>query len=277
MSWVNDLASSLGIPAGAATLAVAMYGACAAAEKAARPEALHDIGRILNDSSWERSVHPSAIIERIFIWTFGERQLSWKCIWRSILGTFCITLLSFFFVGGLSEYVSLDGPFFMTYLVFFMIFFGIILLGIVPDYISLWKTRFLLSRLDRKETTVTAFVLFVVDACLSLIISLGFQFPVMYYFGGWSDAWDNTTGILASLIHAHVEGTAYFTISTMFTSLWVFWVACSVSVLKLLAPIRSFTAWFFDVDKHPVQAIGIVSGALVMVGAGGWSLVRWLA
>jgi hypothetical protein len=31
MSWVNDMASSLGIPAGAATLAVAMYAACAAA------------------------------------------------------------------------------------------------------------------------------------------------------------------------------------------------------------------------------------------------------
>src|SRR5579872_362589 len=35
MSWVNDLASGLGIPAGAATVAVAMYAACAAAEKAA--------------------------------------------------------------------------------------------------------------------------------------------------------------------------------------------------------------------------------------------------
>jgi len=36
MSWVNDLASVAGIPAGAATLAVAMYAACAAAEDAAR-------------------------------------------------------------------------------------------------------------------------------------------------------------------------------------------------------------------------------------------------
>jgi hypothetical protein len=28
-----------------------------------------------------------------------------------------------------------------------------------------------------------------------------------------------------------------------------------------------FAGWFFDVDKHPVQAIGIVSGALLMLGS----------
>jgi hypothetical protein len=55
MSWVNDLAAGLRIPAGAATLAVAMYAACVAAEKVARPEALKDIGRILKNTSWERS------------------------------------------------------------------------------------------------------------------------------------------------------------------------------------------------------------------------------
>jgi hypothetical protein len=31
MSWVNDLASASGLPAGAAMLAVAMYAACAVA------------------------------------------------------------------------------------------------------------------------------------------------------------------------------------------------------------------------------------------------------
>src|ERR1700723_2711007 len=87
MSWVNDLASAAGIPAGAATLAVAMYAACAAAEKAARPEALKDIGQILKDPPWSRSVRQSAIIERIFVWTFGERHLSWRCVKRSAVAT----------------------------------------------------------------------------------------------------------------------------------------------------------------------------------------------
>src|SRR4029077_11732915 len=46
-----------------ATLAVAKYAACTAAEKAASPQALKDIGRILKDQGWERSVRPPAIIQ----------------------------------------------------------------------------------------------------------------------------------------------------------------------------------------------------------------------
>jgi hypothetical protein len=38
--------------------------------------------------------------------------------------------------------------------------------------------------------------------------------------------------------------------------------------------LQRFTAWFFDVDKHPVQAIGIVAGALVMIGSLIWTLVQ---
>jgi len=48
MSWVNDLTTGLSIPAGAATLAVAMNAACSSAEKASRPEALAEIGGMLN-------------------------------------------------------------------------------------------------------------------------------------------------------------------------------------------------------------------------------------
>src|SRR5215471_4477492 len=33
-----------------------------------------------------------------------------------------------------------------------------------------------------------------------------------------------------------------------------------------LAPLQRFTIWFFDVDKHPLEAVGIVTGALVMHG-----------
>jgi hypothetical protein len=41
----------------------------------------------------------------------------------------------------------------------------------------------------------------------------------------------------------------------------------SGATLKSLAPVHRFTALFFDVEKRPVQAIGIVAGALVMAGS----------
>jgi hypothetical protein len=75
MSWVNDLVSASGLPAGAATLAVAMYGACVAAEKAASPDALKDMGRILKYHGWERSVrpigdHPTGVQSHVWRATF---------------------------------------------------------------------------------------------------------------------------------------------------------------------------------------------------------------
>jgi|ERR1700677_1713407 hypothetical protein len=62
--------------------------------------------------------------------------------------------------------------------------------------------------------------------------------------------------------------------STLFTSIWIASILLSATVLKLLAPMHRFTAWLFDVEKHPIQAIDIVTGALVMIGALTWTVLR---
>jgi hypothetical protein len=36
-------------------------------------------------------------------------------------------------------------------------------------------------------------------------------------------------------------------------------------MIKLLAPLQRFTIWLFDVEQHPLQAVGIVSAFLVIV------------
>jgi hypothetical protein len=62
-------------------------------------------------------------------------------------------------------------------------------------------------------------------------------------------------------------------LSTLLTSIWTTLLLLSTTALKLLTPVHRFTAWYFDVEKHPVQAIGIVAGALVIIGSLVWSLV----
>jgi len=42
-------------------------------------------------------------------------------------------------------------------------------------------------------------------------------------------------------------------LSTLLTSVWTVLILLSTSVLKLLSPAHRFTAWFFDVEKHPLQ------------------------
>jgi hypothetical protein len=292
MSWVNDLASSAGMPAGAATLAVAMYAACAAAEKAARPEALADIGRILKDTTWERSARPSAIIERVFTWTFGERHLSLKCLLRSALGTLALVIS----VGLVNIMETQSGEIgYKLQMLFFV--------GFLPDYVALLKTRCLFIFLKQRGGSVRLIILSSSDIICSMIISslfmaLSLAIYALVKIYPWNDPnypvtpyqtvlfiWElmaptfNPMRHLAKLTYAPLEAITLYDVlymSTLFTSIWMALVLLSTAVLKLLAPLHRFTGWFFDVEKHPVQAIGIVAGALVMVGSLIWTVLRAL-
>ena len=179
MTWITDLGLALGLPGAGTTLAVGMYSACVAAERAARPEALKAIGDLLRDPSWERSAQPSVAINRVFIWTFGEYHLSWKCIRRSLLATLIVaTTLFLWFLYDFDK--RNRSTFFLTsiYRHPFIFLAQVILLGAISDYISLAKS----------------------SSCL----------------------------------------------------------------IKIITPLHEFTGWFFDVSTHPLQAVGIVTGCLIM-------------
>jgi hypothetical protein len=294
MSWVNDLASSLGIPAAAATLAGAMYAACVAAEKAARPEALNDIGRALKDPSWERSVRPPTIIERIFHWTFGERHLSWRCFLTSCGATFIFFLVMALLNASLFWNIFLmPDPLFGFHWHTQQIY-HVILIGFVADYISLWKARIIVRYMSRQSGTRNATIMVALDIFGSVIISIIIATIIntaelQYYYynieGSWYyslrtsmlrtfDAWLNLPSFLSGTATSGFTDFQFLLPSTLLTSIWSILILLSTTFLKLLTPIHRFTAWFFNVEKHPVEAIGVVSGALVMIGSLIWSLVR---
>jgi hypothetical protein len=275
MSWLSDFAPIFG---GSVTLAGAMYGACTAAEKAARPEALKDIGRILKDPSWELSARPSAIIERVFVWTFGERHLSWKCIRRSSSASvflFAIALGILYSKGSPHIFVVAhsDPGFFL----------GMFILGIVivvfPDYISLWKVRVLFKLIPSPSKSRGLIGIMAADILLSILISLFFVLLVMASIdlplGGWEAVVHDMRTLIRGLFHMEdAYLTSAFPMTTLFTSVWTILILLSTTVLKILSPIHRFTGWFFDVDQHPLKAIGIVAGALVMLGSLVWTVIR---
>jgi hypothetical protein len=292
MSWMNDLASSLGIPAGAATLAVAMYGACVAAEKAARPDALKDIGDTLKDLSWERSVRPSTIIESIFNCTFGERQLSWRCLLISCVATFIFLIIMILLNTSLFWVVFLmPDPLFGNYWHIQQIY-NVIFIGFIGDYISLGKTRIIVHYMSRPTGAPNAIIMVVVDIFCSVIISAIIASIVntaelesyRYHIeGSWYYslrtsvlrtyyAWLNLPPFLFGGGMSEITDFQFCLPSTLLTSIWSVLILLSTTVLRLLTPIHRFTAWFFDVEKHPLKAIGIVAGALVMSGTLIWSL-----
>jgi hypothetical protein len=68
--------------------------------------------------------------------------------------------------------------------------------------------------------------------------------------------------------------------STMFTSVWTFFLFISCIVAQLLVPIdylRRFTTfWFKDVEHHPLTAIAKVAATLIVIGAMAIKAVRWV-
>jgi hypothetical protein len=87
MSWFNDLVPIFG---GAGIIAGAMYAACAVAQKSASPEAAKEIGCIVKDQLGAGLHRPYAIVERMFVWVFGEDQFSIRCSVASLAGTVVI-------------------------------------------------------------------------------------------------------------------------------------------------------------------------------------------
>jgi hypothetical protein len=279
MSWVSDLASAFGLPAGAATIAAAMYAACVAAEKVARREALIDISAVLKDPTLIGSVRPSAIIERVFNWTFGERHLSLKCITRSIFAT-----IIFVFAIMLTLDLSIHISAFTTS--WFYLPIGEIILtmifAFITDYLSLKKTRVIIQMMSFSKHAV---FLVPMDILLSILISV-FCFvvfdcvdaAVIYHYHNLPSV--VLYQLMLNLTWALSPSTLYYPLyvplffSTLFTSVWTMLILVSTGVIKILSPLHRFVTWFFDIEKHPVQAIGIVAGALMIAGSLVLSFVR---
>jgi hypothetical protein len=299
LSWLTDLASSFGIPVVAVTIAGSIYLALSKAEEVARPEALAEITAVLKNPSWSRSVKPWSIVERLFVWTFGERHFSLKCISRSAIATIImVTSLMIFHIIYTGDLIFVADPEGTTFgfLVPFVVF--AVSSSFVPDYVALLKTRAFIRITHR----IPSVLILGLDAVSSIAISniltislLLIFFDKDYYMvkglihrerTAWSVILSRISD-LSSPVHElwtitgknpystqTVYSTYYF--STLFTSVWLALIVLSSTLIKFLAPLQRFTAWFFDVEKHPLQAVGIVTGALVMVGAAIGAVVQRL-
>jgi hypothetical protein len=282
MSWVNDLASGLGLPVGAATIATAIYGACAAAQRAARPEAIEEIGRFLKDPTWTVSISPSSLISKVFQETFGERHLSAKCCTRSMIATsifLCaIVIIQYERIGQGPEQSPRS--------------FGwdIVFVGFFADYLALWKTRILLS------WQISALFLVPLDLGASLFISSlvfllsNWVYDFLFYgpqLASWQNGTDNLRIVIKGLLsifglwsqpHLFLSYPlpAVMFLSTILTSVWTASILISSTALKAAAPVQQLTAWFLDVEKRPIEAIGIVAGALIMASSALITLLRVL-
>jgi hypothetical protein len=187
MSWLSDLSTVLGIPASAATLAAALYAACSAAEKAASRDALMDIGHALKNTKWRESERSSKVIEQVFKATFADRHFTIKCIKRSVLSTLIFSLISLLFFLSLDwEDMVFDWEAFTGYSPIWKLaplwITALLVMGVIPDYVALAKTRWLLSKVRGQTGVFRMLILVLGDTLLSIIISSQFFSQSMFLF-----------------------------------------------------------------------------------------------
>jgi hypothetical protein len=277
MTWLASTASSLGLPASAAILATGMYHACAAAEKAARPEAIRAIGIALQNTDWSKSAHPESVIRRLFLGTFGERQWSLRCACRSTIATF--VFIAALYASDWQDYNN--SVHLWEYEKYSRVFVFVVPACLLTDFLCLWKARYLLSRIVDESKPSRMALLCGIDVLLSLLVGTGIWSGYFYLFVGsiFDEPSPTTTGYAMSALLLYETGLVIpsperlSVLSSLLTSVWMITSLAALIVLKIVGPIQSSMVWFFNVQKKPLRAIGLVGGTLIMIGAAVWTLI----
>jgi len=220
---------------------------------------------------------------KVFDRVFGTKHLSWKCFWRSFLAScaaLCLTLLFTSWNRNLNWYVAknivLEAHLWLPLVV--------LIANAIPDYVSLLETRLLLGFISRSPSTLDRIWILTGDLIFTLYIAL---VCVTY---GLSTVLASTSNGLAvgalfnpdillrafkpselilSLRLLNEPGVAsLWFYPAFFTSIWLWLYAGSGFILKAARRFDIGFDWFnrkFDIEKKPLQSIGLVAGALVAI------------
>lgn len=164
-----------------------------------------------------------------------------------------------------------------------------ILANPLPDYISLWKTRWLMDLSRQTQKASVSLLLFVVDCILSLgfamcAVALGeLVFLVALWAGLSATGLPDMSTLLILVLDAFIlfvtKVLAFLAMVLWFIPafvgrLWFLLYICAGLILQFARRVDVGFAWFnsrFDVENHPLQCIGLVAGTLCALGY--WILV----
>jgi hypothetical protein len=271
-----------------ATICSGVWALFERAETVVAPTTKSDI------ANWLRNVGSSQFREwpvmfvQVFDKLFGRRHLSWHCFWRSAVASVASVLVVTLLWGALRpeelrEFVSAEG----IAAVVAIVFAGGAIINVLPDYVSLLETRFVIGRISGRNTLGVGMLLlmdFVASAAIFLIPYAAFR--VLTSYGESGDLPSETLRTIVSDLPVYIlplrakaesAPDGIFLYSTFFTSAWVWLYAISGLALRVSEGARSLllrSQTVLDIDAKPLRCIGFVANILVTVGyATMWPLV----
>lgn len=189
---------------------------------------------------------------RVFDAVFGRRHLSVACALRSSVASISAVLLLYLLF---SEVFQVLGGRAMEDLDVYQVLIIGALVNIVPDYISLYETRWLLRQLERTNSVLMQVLLLLFDAILSGAI-IWLSVYLFHYFAGQKPPGPVEMMALFSIF-------SIFFYSTFLTSIWAWFYCISSWTIRIcrLARLSKFT----DTKNKPLEQIGAIGAALIIV------------
>ncbi len=190
----------------------------------------------------------------LFDCVFGRHHWSWRCFVRSsIASVLAVVLLYILF----AEILGVMGRRTLGNLSLWQAVLLGAAINIIPDYLSLFETRWLLKRFERVRSFAGQLGLLFVDALLTGAI-IWFCINLFQAFRG-------DTALSAIEMLALFSVFSLFFYSTFLTSAWA-WVYClSTWFMRIFS--RTALRNMFDVENKPVAQVALVSSALIFVAA----------
>ena len=187
---------------------------------------------------------------------FGTRHLSWRCFFISSLASITFVVCLYILFGPVLGYLSDSGRAGENLSLGQAVIFGAIL-NVIPDYLSLYETRWLLNKFQNSITLSKQLIFLIIDLLLSSLIIL-LAIGLFLLLRG-------QTNITPAVIIGLFSVFSIFFYSTFFTSIWA-WIYClSTWFMKLFCktPLKSI----LETETKPLKQIGLISSALIFVCA----------
>jgi len=217
------------------------------------------VGVKVDEQKW------SQFFKDLFASLFGSRQLSLKCVIRScLLSIFLIILILTFLYAEDRNTLLYFGPSFL-----FEAALCAALIACSTDYLSLWKTRFLLTRTASFQNIFVVVLVLIGDVVATTVLYLLIGTAVWTIWGSYINR--EPISFLSFIVEFKnlISGTfspspqtTPFYLAALLTSAWLWLylvVAYAMRILSLVPYWAKLLSTVSDFDNHPVRTIGYVA------------------
>jgi len=212
---------------------------------------------------------------------FGRRHFSLRCFFRSSVASFAFVIILQILFMSLNPWEA--GQMLAEPIVFLDIFLFTIILNLLPDYLSLLETRFILRIMTKTSSTLRILILVIADfiftTVIIVVVLLVIQFIVSSEFftepagPAVADAFHYTVylfrcGFAFSPMDDSDVTLGIFFYSTYLTSFWIWLYVLGLAIARILA--RLAMVWsglkgFLNYTEKPLRCLGFLSMILVTV------------